>query len=264
MQAGSDIDPTVTASAIHRFNRYEIKYLMPEANLDDLRDRLSARMAVDSNTGGQAERISSLYYDSRDLRFYWEKIEGLKFRRKLRIRVYGEPETIDADTTVFVEIKQRTNRVTQKRRVALPYRYAQLLCDGQPVPDDLEVRAAFANEVLTMVSSLDLQPTAVTTYLREPYVGVSADIGMRVTLDHRVCGRDKDFDLAAVSTNRFIIPSDLAIVEIKANERVPTWFTDLAAELELTTVRLSKYCKAIEAHADGMRFGFHNRKEHAS
>ena len=112
-----------------------------------------------------------------------------------------------------------------------------------------------------MVTSLDLQPTAVTTYLREPYVGVDADIGMRVTLDHRVCGRDRDFDLSMASANRFVIPQHLAIVEIKANERVPTWFTDLAAELELTTARISKYCKAIEAHADGMRFGIHGRKE---
>jgi hypothetical protein len=218
-------------------------------------------MAVDSNTGGKPERVGSLYYDTRDLRFYWEKIEGLRFRRKLRIRAYGDPETIDGDTTVFVEIKQRTNRVTQKRRIALPYRHARTLCDGRPVPEDANVRPAFSNEVLTMVASLDLQPTAVTTYLREPYIGIDADIGMRITLDHRVCGRDRDFDLSMPSTNRFLIPQHLAIVEIKANERVPTWFTDLAAELELTTVRISKYCKAIEAHADGIRSGLYSRHE---
>jgi hypothetical protein len=246
MTGRGDIDPTATASAIHRFNRYEIKYLMPESSLPELRHRLTARMTVDSNMGGKPGRISSLYYDTRDLRFYWEKIEGLKFRRKLRIRAYGEPETIDDDTTVFVEIKQRTNRVTQKRRVALPYRSARLLCVGQPVPEGIDVRPEFANEVLTMVAALDLQPTAVTTYLRESYIGVDADIGMRITLDHRVCGRDRDFDLSIASTNRFLIPQHLAIVEIKANERVPTWFTDLAAEFELTTVRISKYCKAIE------------------
>lgn len=257
----SDIDATATASAIHRFNRYEIKYLMPEAHLPELRQRLSSRMAVDANTGGKAERVSSVYYDTPDLRFYWEKIEGLKFRRKLRIRAYGEPAGIDDDATVFVEIKQRTNRVTQKRRVALPYKHALTLCNGQPVPQELEIRSAFANEVLAMVTSFDLQPTAVTTYLREPYVGIDADIGMRITLDHRVCGRNRDFDLSMESENKFLIPQHLSIVEIKANERVPTWFTDLAAELELTTVRISKYCKVIEAYENGMRFGFHSRKE---
>ena len=260
MSASDDIDPTATASAIHRFNRYEIKYLMPESALPELRDRLSSRMSVDSNTGGKPERISSVYYDTRDLRFYWEKIEGIRFRRKVRIRIYGEPASIDDDTESFVEIKQRTNRVTQKRRVPLPYRYARMLCAGQPVPAGVDVRPAFANEVLTMVASLDLRATAVTTYLREPYIGVDADIGMRITLDHRVCGRIRDFDLALAAENRFLIPQHLAIVEIKANERVPTWFTDLAAELELTTVRISKYCKAIEAHAHATDIGLRDRR----
>jgi hypothetical protein len=259
MSAQGDIDATATASAIHRFNRYEIKYLMAEQRIFELRDRLARRMTVDANTGGEPERISSLYYDTRDLRFYWEKIEGIKFRRKLRIRVYGEPDSIDDDSQAFVEIKQRTNRVTQKRRVALPYRHARTLCAGQPVPAELELRPAFANEVLTMVTALDLQPAAVTTYLREPFIGVDADIGMRITLDHRVCGRRRDFDLAIAGTNQFLIPQQMAIVEVKANERVPTWFTDLAAELELTTVRISKYCKAIEAHSESENGGLRNR-----
>jgi hypothetical protein len=85
-------DTTQTASALHRFNRYEIKYLMDESHLPELRDKLKERMQVDSHhlVHGPA-LITSLYYDTRDLRCYWEKIEGLKFRRKLRIRVYGPP-----------------------------------------------------------------------------------------------------------------------------------------------------------------------------
>jgi len=260
MSSQGDIDATATASAIHRFNRYEIKYLMPEHKVPEFRDLLLRRMVVDANTRGSLERISSLYYDTRDLRFYWEKIEGIKFRRKLRIRVYGEPQSLDGDAQAFVEIKQRTNRVTQKRRVALPYRYALMLCAGLPVPEELELRPAFANEVLTMVASLDLQPAAVTTYLREAYIGVDADIGMRITLDHRVCGRRRDLDLSIAASNQFLISQQLAIIEIKANERVPTWFTDLAAELELTTVRISKYCKAIEAYAESIDVGLRNRR----
>jgi hypothetical protein len=260
MDVKGDIDATATASAIHRFNRYEIKYLVPEHGIPELRDRLSRRMAVDANTGGALERVSSLYYDTRDFRFYWEKIEGLKFRRKLRIRAYGEPDSINEDSQVFVEIKQRTNRVTQKRRVALPYRYALMLCSGKPVPDDIGIRPAFANEVLTMVTAGDLQPAAVTTYLRDPYIGVDADIGMRITIDHRVCGRRLDLDLSTDAMNQFLIPQKLAILEVKANERVPTWFTDLAAEFELSTARISKYCKAIEAHANPAGFESRSRQ----
>ena len=44
---------------------------------------------------------------------------------------------------------------------------------------------------------LDLRPVAMTGYQREAYVGRAADVGLRVTLDHRVRGRDRDFHFAA-------------------------------------------------------------------
>jgi hypothetical protein len=255
-------DSSQTASALHRFNRYEIKYLLDESNVPSLRERLQERMDTDPHqlASGPA-RVSSLYYDSRDLRCYWEKIEGLRFRRKLRIRVYGEPETINDDSLVFVEIKQRVNRVTQKRRIPLRYAEARKLCDERIDPEVSDARQAFVDEVLTYADLMDLQPTAITTYLREAYLGTDADTGVRITIDHRVSGRNRDFYLGAQgATNDFIIPSHLAVVELKANERVPAWFTDLAAKLNLSTVRISKYCQAIESHQMGARAPQHARK----
>jgi SPX domain protein involved in polyphosphate accumulation len=251
-----------TASALHRFNRYEIKYFLQETNVPALRERLQERMATDSHQieNGPA-RVSSLYYDSRDLRCYWEKIEGLRFRRKLRIRVYGEPETVNDDSTVFVEIKQRVNRVTQKRRIPMTYAQARRLCDERVDPQVSGAKQTFVDEVLSFIDLIDLQPTAITTYRREAYLGTDADTGVRVTIDHRVSGRNKDFYLGTLNaTNSFIIPSHLAVVELKANERVPSWFTDLAAELNLNTVRISKYCQAIESHQMAPRTPQHVRK----
>lgn len=234
---------------------------MEESQLPELRERLQQRMQADSHQSGKgASLVSSLYYDSRDLRCYWEKIEGLRFRRKLRIRAYGDPDTITDDSTVFVEIKQRVNRVTQKRRIALSYADARILCDERLNPNQSDARPEFVDEVLTFAKTVDLQPTAITSYHREAFVGVDADIGVRITMDHRVRGRDRDFYLGAKATNQFIIPPHLAIVELKANERVPAWFTDLAAEINLSTVRISKYCKSIEAHHMGARSPQHARK----
>ncbi|PCJ41441.1 MAG: vacuolar transporter [SAR86 cluster bacterium] len=240
---------TATASALHRFNRYEIKYYLPESTIPEFRERVQARMGVDANKNDKSRRITSLYYDSSDLRCYWEKIEGLRFRRKLRIRAYGEPENINDDTIVFVEIKQRVNRVTQKRRIPLSYREAKILCDERKDPENPAVQQAFINEVLVFSETANLQPTVITTYHREAFVGIDADLGLRITMDHRVQGRGNDFNLGTSAANKFIIPQHISIVEVKANERVPTWFTDLAAELSLDVIRVSKYCKAIEAES---------------
>ncbi|MEV4477577.1 polyphosphate polymerase domain-containing protein [Nonomuraea sp. NPDC049504] len=244
-------------SRLHAFNRYEIKYLVDAATAGELRAEMERLLDRDEHSGENGYGIWSVYYDTRALRFYWEKIEGLKFRRKLRIRHYGDRFQVTGDTPVFVEIKQRVNRVTQKRRVRLPYRDAVALCDGRAMVAHGPSERAFLEEVLDLVCRLDLRATAMTGYQRHAYVGRGADVGLRVTFDQRVRGRDRDFHLGADAENRFIVPPGKVIMEVKADEWVPYWLTDLTAERNLQVVRVSKYCQSVEAYGRAPRSLFH-------
>ncbi|MFC5829845.1 polyphosphate polymerase domain-containing protein [Nonomuraea insulae] len=244
-------------STLHAFNRYEIKYLIDTAQVRELREEMERRLDRDQHCPDAGYTIWSVYYDTRQLRFYWEKIEGLKFRRKLRIRHYGDRFAAGEDTPVFVEIKQRVNRVTQKRRVLLPYRDALTLCDGRRMVEHEPSQRAFLEEVLDLVSRLELNPTAMTGYQRHAYMGRDADVGLRVTFDQRVRGRDRDFHFGADAENRLIVPAGKAIMEVKANERVPYWLTDLTARRNLQVVRVSKYCQSVEAYGLAPRSIFH-------
>ncbi|MDQ1292781.1 MAG: polyphosphate polymerase protein [Actinomycetota bacterium] len=246
---------------VRSFNRYELKYLIPTSSLEELSRELGEHLDEDPHGTDGGYGVWSVYYDTSDLRSYWEKIEGLRFRRKLRVRHYGTRSSLTDDSDVFVEIKQRVNKVTQKRRVVMPYRRARMLCDRRCLePEDSErdgVDRALAEEILGLVCGLDLRPTAVTGYQRSAYLGRDADLGLRVTFDRRVLGRDRDFHLGTLGGNRYIVPAGLAVMEVKANERVPFWFTDLAARRELSVVRISKYCQSIEAHGLVPRSRFH-------
>ncbi|MEU8039206.1 polyphosphate polymerase domain-containing protein [Streptosporangium sp. NPDC049078] len=244
-------------SRLHAFNRYEIKYLVETSEAVTLRKEIEQRLDRDRHSGQEGYGIWSVYYDTRQLRFYWEKIEGLRFRRKLRVRHYGDRFTLRDDTPVFVEIKQRVNRVTQKRRVSLPYRDALRLCDGRQMVEHEPSQRAFLQEVLDLSLRLDLRAVAMTGYTRHAYVGRDADVGLRVTFDNRVRGRDRDFHLGADAENRLIVPAHMSIVEVKANERVPYWLTDLTAKRNLQVVRVSKYCQSVEAHGLAPRSVFH-------
>ncbi|GAA2702020.1 polyphosphate polymerase domain-containing protein [Nonomuraea recticatena] len=244
-------------SKLHAFNRYEIKYLIDADLVDDLREELENRLDRDRHCPEEGYNIWSVYYDTQQLRFYWEKIEGLKFRRKLRVRHYGDRFAAADDTPVFVEIKQRVNRVTQKRRVRLPYADALRLCDRRQIVDHEPSQRAFLEEVLDLVSRLDLRATAMTGYTRHAYMGRDADVGLRVTFDRRVRGRDRDFHFGADAENRLIVPARKAIMEVKANERVPYWLTDLTAKRNLQVVRVSKYCQSVEAYGLAPRSVFH-------
>ncbi|MEV0647864.1 polyphosphate polymerase domain-containing protein [Phytomonospora sp. NPDC050363] len=244
-------------SALHAFNRYEIKYLIGSSAAVALREELAARLTPDPNSGEGGYGVWSTYYDTAALRFYWEKIEGLRFRRKLRVRHYGDRSTVGADSPVYVEVKQRVNRVTQKRRIRLPYAAARELCDGRRRVDAGDGGAGFVDEVLGLVAGLDLRPVAMTGYQREAYLGTGADLGLRVTMDHRVRGRDRDFHLAAEAENRLIVPASMTILEVKADDRVPYWLTDLTARHGLSVVRVSKYCQCVESFGRAPRSLFH-------
>ncbi|MER6057868.1 MULTISPECIES: polyphosphate polymerase domain-containing protein [Streptomyces albidoflavus group] len=246
------------ASRLHAFNRFELKYLVPVEQAAQIRDELAERMERDAHSPVGGYGVWSLYYDTPQLRFYWEKIEGLKFRRKLRIRHYGDLDGVTDASPVCVEVKQRVNRVTQKRRITLPYGVARQLCDGRElVPHSVRERA-FVEEVLELIVRLNLRPAAITGYQREALVGRDADTGLRVTLDRRVRGRDRDFHFGTERPeNRFTIPPHLAVMEIKVNERTPYWITDLAARRNLNLVRVSKYVQSIEAFGLAPRSVFH-------
>jgi SPX domain protein involved in polyphosphate accumulation len=251
----------MTDRASHHFNRFELKYVADRRLVEAFRQELPGKLERDPHGVDGFYPIWSTYYDSPDLRFYWEKIEGLKFRRKLRVRHYGDRFAIDDDTTVYVEIKQRVNKVTQKRRVALPYHLARELCDRREMVEHDSAQRAFLEEVLELVSGLDLRPVAITGYQRKAFVGRDADVGLRVTIDQRVRGRDRDFHLGADAENRLTIPAKLAVLEIKANERVPYWLTDLAARSNMSVVRMSKYCQSVEAFGRAPRSIFHIPEE---
>ncbi|TGN81266.1 polyphosphate polymerase domain-containing protein [Streptomyces bauhiniae] len=251
-------EPLHVASRLHAFNRFELKYLVPVEQAAEIRDELAERMDRDlySPVGGYG--VWSLYYDTPQLRFYWEKIEGLKFRRKLRVRHYGDLDQVTDDSPVCVEIKQRVNRVTQKRRITLPYGVARQLCDGRQMVDHSPKESAFVQEVLELIVRLNLQPTALTGYQREALVGRAADTGLRVTFDRRIRGRDRDFHFGtATPENRFTIPPHMSVMEIKVNERTPHWITDLAARRNLNLVRISKYVQSVEAFGLAPRSVFH-------
>ncbi|WP_326732837.1 polyphosphate polymerase domain-containing protein [Streptomyces phaeochromogenes] len=246
------------ASRLHAFNRFELKYLVPVEQAAEIRDELAERMDRDLNSPAGGYGVWSLYYDTPQLRFYWEKIEGLKFRRKLRIRHYGTPDGVTDESPVCVEIKQRVNRVTQKRRITLPYGVARQLCDGREMIEHSPKESAFVQEVLELVVRLNLLPTAITGYQREALVGRDADTGLRVTFDRRIRGRDRDFHFGTSNPeNRFTIPPHLSVMEIKVNERTPYWITDLAARRNLNLIRVSKYVQSIEAFGLAPRSVFH-------
>ena len=187
---------------IRSFNRYELKYLLDDSAAKSIMEDLKKYMIIDNHGKNGEYYLTSLYYDSDDLQFYWEKIEGIRFRRKLRIRLYESKEEVNANTIVFVEIKQRLNRVTQKRRIALPLSMAVKLCNGEMIEHG-NSDSAIVNEVIHMVRTNKLKPRCITSYKRTALNGTLNDPGLRVTFDKNLRFRRQDLDLGSKKLGKF-------------------------------------------------------------
>ncbi|MFA6497322.1 MAG: polyphosphate polymerase domain-containing protein [Patescibacteria group bacterium] len=232
--------------ALREFNRFELKYLLSRSQAEALKMHLCAFMEKDEHGKIGSYTLKSLYFDSDDFRCYWEKIEGIKFRRKLRIRHYSDDGPLTGDSIVFLEIKQRLDRVTQKRRVPMRYRDALNFCERHIVPEHEPRDHAVIEEAESMLILGNLQPQIITTYSREAYVGSDYDAGLRITFDSDVTYSRKNLDLAENPKEGFMISPDMVVMEIKTNDRIPYWITELVAAYNHRLIRVSKYCQGLE------------------
>ena len=84
--------------------RTEVKYLLAEAALPSLLERLSEQYAVLEVAGQRLNRYRTLYFDSADFHMYRRHHAGAADRFKVRARSYVE------SGNAFLEVKRKTNR----------------------------------------------------------------------------------------------------------------------------------------------------------
>jgi SPX domain protein involved in polyphosphate accumulation len=230
---------------IRRFNRFELKYILPVERCAKIIDELRHQIPPDRHGGERGYPIVSLYYDSPQLDCFWAKIEGIRFRRKVRLRVYPGDD-ITQVSHGSIEIKQRINKTVQKRRLELPLEQAERLCAGQLSFEGLdEMDTQVANEVTYLSRMLDLRPSAITAYWRRAFEGQEENAGVRVTFDTQVSARIHALTVNAPANNRLIVPANYSIMELKADDRVPEWATSLLARHDCQLSRISKYCAGV-------------------
>jgi hypothetical protein len=239
-------------STIHTFNRFELKYLLSLQQAERIKTDLKRYVVPDENGHHNGRyTLSSLYYDSPDLRCYRENADGLKFRRKLRIRRYETGEVFTDESPVFLEIKQRYDRVTQKRRTVLPYHQALRLCNDRQIPEYGSDGKALIEEVYVFLWQYNLRPVSIVRYDRQAFVGSEYDRGLRVTFDTALSFQAHQLHLHEQPSGLPMLPASSVVMEIKVNERLPSWLADLVAAHNLQRVGISKYCSSRKAARNG-------------
>lgn len=241
----------MSGDTVRRFNRYELKYLLPAVRARAMIRDLATMVRPDEHGLERGYRVLSLYFDSPAFDMYRAKLDGLKFRRKLRLRVY--PDERDRVSRGMVEIKQRINRTVQKRRIDLPLADAEALCRGEAPPGALdEMDQQVVGEVRYLVAAMHLAPACVVSYWRRAFVGGRYDLGLRVTFDTLLRSRAQALNVRDGWGGSLFLPPDWCVMEVKVNDTVPDWVVSWLARHNCQLHRVSKYCAGL-AHARRQR-----------
>lgn len=224
-------------------NRFEIKYFVATSRVAQLLEAMGPYLLPDPHGDPvHGYGIFSVYWDTADRTLFWEKIEGVKDRRKLRFRRYLEsPE-------VFVEVKQRADRTLHKRRLKWSLERVDRVFGSGDRPIDWEGLGAdpVAIEIALMIDRLRLRPAMGVSYRRRAFSG-AFDPELRISLDTRLMYRTPPVELARpFEAGSYILDPRVTVLEVKYDHRAPRWLTKLICQHGLTMVRMSKYCSAVD------------------
>jgi len=231
--------------ALEIFRRKEQKYLISSQQYLELVDRMQPYMRPDKYGVDGKYTISSLYFESPDRKIYYETKNKLKFRQKLRLRVYDDA---NIDSTAFFEIKQKHKKVVNKRRMLLPlfeaYRY---LNDSTRLSlEDFETsNFQVLKEIDHYRRLFNLQPEMIVSYDRHAFHGIYDD-ELRVTCDLNLRCRNDDLALEHGAYGLNFIDTDLVVLEVKVNDSVPLWLTRILQDLNCEQRGASKFCTSLE------------------
>lgn len=229
--------------------RLEWKYRVPAERAGELHAALASRTSPDAHCTGPAGTypVRSVYYDTPGLRFYHERRDGVRVRRKLRVRNYGNGHC-------FLEIKRKLDQIVLKERVPLSSTEVMMALDGADPAvlmdgrseNDLRVLERFRHNL----HSLGLVPMLLVAYERRAMVGL-AQPDLRITLDHDLQGRSHPRPEALFEEEGLQAFESHHLLEIKFAGRPPRWLLDVVTAFQLKRESYSKYCEGIDRCANG-------------
>lgn len=215
-------------------NRMDTKFVFHRKLLPDVLDYLHSTYAVFEIANQRISLYESIYFDTKDDKFYLDHHNKKNHRIKVRKRKYH------SNGLTFFEIKEKRAGRTIKNRITI-----------ENFANDLDRKERnFLQEVWG--EEMKLQATLINQYFRITLVNHAKT--ERITLDLRV---------AFVKDNGLVALDELVVAELKQGKiNRSSLFYKLMREMNIAPFRISKYCigRVILEDAQKIKYNRFKRK----
>lgn len=212
--------------------RHEWKHEINTADYLALRSRLYAIAKPEPHGVNGVYKIRSLYFDDLYDTALKEKINGINFREKFRIRYYNHDTSF-----IRLEKKSKINGLCNKQQAMLTVPEVQAILDGDysfMATDPREL----VKEFYTKIRTKGLRPKTLVDYDRDAFIFPAGNV--RVTLDYHI--RTGMLSTDFLNPNSLTVPaSDAIILEVKWDEFLPDVIRDAVALEGRRSGAFSKY-----------------------
>lgn len=203
--------------------RHEWKHEIDASDLIAIRQRLRAVAKPDKHTADGKYFIRSLYFDNLADQALREKLDGVNWREKFRLRYYNLDPSL-----IRLEKKSKRGGLSQKQSADLTAAEAQAIVEGR-LDWMADSGRPLIQELYSKMLSRGLRPKTIVDYTREPFVYAPGNV--RITLDYDIRSGLGCTDF--LNPNCVTVPAGRAriILEVKWDEFLPAIIRD-AVQLE--------------------------------
>lgn len=123
--------------------------------------------------------ISSIYFDTHNLKHLEEKVNSDHFKSKFRIRWYEDPVTRKKSDVCFLEFKHKIGEVRHKRRIKTKNIYSDLPLESTQFFSAMNELRTYNGKILEHIF-----PSYIVSYTRKRFILPEA--GMRICIDYNI------------------------------------------------------------------------------
>lgn len=222
--------------------RHELKFKISNSAAEVLKQKLSLILKKDKNAyySDGSYLIKSLYFDDLDSSSYYEKMDGVLYRKKYRIRIYN-----NNDEFIRLEKKMKHNTYTAKEQILISKDIYSKILNGKL--DEIYSPTGLLEEFITNSKTKHLVPSVIVLYHRIAFTYPISEV--RITFDSHIQSGLYNYDLFDKEVPMYDVSEPgKQVLEVKFNEVLPLHIANILNDIPSCKEAVSKFaiCRSIK------------------